>query len=168
MSGGHSPDLVIETPGLRVAVVASQWHAEVMDGLVSGAQRAADLAGALVSLYRVPGAFELPLAAQAVARTGRFDCIVALGVVIQGGTPHFDYVCTAATEGLVRVGLDAHIPIGFGLLTVDNDDQARDRAGLENSKEDKGAEAMQAALSLALTLVDIARPANESLSTGFR
>ena len=145
----------IDASDLRVAVVAAQWHEEVMDGLVAGAERA--LAAAKVesrSIVRAPGSFELPIVAQALARQG-FDAVVALGVVVRGGTPHFDYVCRAVTDGLTRVALDAGIPIGFGMLTCDNDEQARDRAGLEGSAEDKGYEATHAALITALTLQQI-------------
>ena len=99
---------------------------------------------------RVPGSFELPVVAAALAPT--HDALVALGVVIRGGTPHFDYVCRAATDGLVRVGLDHGVPVGFGLLTCDTEQQALDRAGLPGSVEDKGAEAADAALRTALIL----------------
>lgn len=97
---------------------------------------------------RVPGAFELPLAAQYAIEDGA-DVVIALGVVIRGGTPHFEYVCHAVTEGLTRVQLDSGVPIGFGVLTVDNEKQALDRAGLKGSKEDKGAEAVEAAIRMA-------------------
>jgi 6,7-dimethyl-8-ribityllumazine synthase len=104
-----------------------------------------------VTVVRVPGAFELPVAAARLAAAG-FDAIVALGVVIRGGTPHFDYVCTAATDGLTQVAVRTGVPIGFGVLTCDNDEQALDRAGLPGSKEDKGHEAAVAALSTAVAL----------------
>lgn len=153
MSGHGSPVLTVEgAQGLRVAVVAALWHTEVMDGLVAGARRA--LAGAGVTdvvWVRVPGSFELPVAAARAARAG-FDAVVALGVVVRGGTPHFDYVCSAATDGLTRVAVDTGVPVGFGLLTCDTDEQARDRAGLEGSVEDKGFEAAQAAVATALSL----------------
>jgi len=137
---------------LRVAVVASQWHATVMDGLLDGARRALRDCGVEdVTELRVPGAFELPVAAARLADSG-FDVIVTLGVVIRGGTPHFDYVCTAATVGLTSVAERTGVPIGFGLLTCDNEQQALDRAGLPGSAEDKGAEATLAALATAVTL----------------
>ncbi len=98
-------------------------------------------------LQRVPGAFELPLAASYAIDQGA-DAVIALGVVIRGETPHFDYVCQSATDGLTTLQLSSKTPIGFGLLTVDNEAQALDRAGLEASKEDKGAEAVQAALHM--------------------
>jgi 6,7-dimethyl-8-ribityllumazine synthase len=132
---------------LRVAVVAASWHTTVMDGLLAGARRAcADHQVAGPTVVRVPGAFELPVAAGALAARG-YDAVVALGVVIRGGTPHFDYVCNAATDGLGRVALDHGVPVGFGLLTCDTEQQALDRAGLEGSVEDKGYEATAAALA---------------------
>ena len=118
-----------------------------MDGLIAGAQRAlADANVTDVTLVRAPGSFELPILAQAYANAG-FEAVVALGVIIRGGTPHFEYVSAAATDGLNRVALDTGVPIGFGLLTCDNDQQALDRAGLPASKEDKGREAVEAALA---------------------
>ncbi|MGH8891787.1 MAG: 6,7-dimethyl-8-ribityllumazine synthase [Actinomycetes bacterium] len=155
MSGVGAPEIVVDGAGLRVAVVAAQWHAEVMDGLVAGALRG--LAESGVSdprLVRVPGTFELPVAAARLARD--HDALVALGVVIRGGTPHFEYVCQAATEGLTRVSLDTGVPVGFGVLTCDDDRQALDRAGLEGSQEDKGREAALAAVATAVTLRGLA------------
>ena len=153
MSGAGSPtDQPVDCSDLKVAVVASSWHAQVMDGLVAGAQEA--LAAYQVGrsdVVSVPGSFELPIVAQACARAG-YDAVVALGVVIRGGTPHFDYVCGAATDGLNRVALDTGVPVGFGLLTCDTEAQALDRAGLEGSSESKGYEATAAALRTARTL----------------
>jgi 6,7-dimethyl-8-ribityllumazine synthase len=143
---------------LRVAVVASCWHTEIMDGLLDGARRA--LAASEVDVVkelRVPGTFELPVAASRLAASG-FDAIIALGVVIRGGTPHFEYVCSAATEGLTRVSVDTGVPIGFGVLTCDDEQQARDRAGLPGSSEDKGYEATIAALATAVTLAPYVHP----------
>jgi 6,7-dimethyl-8-ribityllumazine synthase len=137
---------------LRVGVVAAQWHEQVMTGLLDGAMRA--LGQARVDdplVLRVPGSFELPVACARLARA-RYDALIALGVVIRGGTPHFDYVCRAATDGLVRVSVDTGVPIGFGLLTCDDEEQALDRAGLPDSSEDKGHEAAQAALATVLAL----------------
>lgn len=148
MSAGGAPQLAgVSGEGRRIAVIAATWHDEIMAGLVAGAQRVLDSAGATSSLFRVPGSFELPLAAAAAARAG-FDGVVALGVVIRGGTPHFEYVCQAATAGLARVPSDTGIPVGFGLLTCDDEAQARDRAGLVGSREDKGAEAAEAVLAM--------------------
>jgi 6,7-dimethyl-8-ribityllumazine synthase len=148
MSGDGNPtDRPFDCHDLRVAVVAASWHTVVMDGLIAGARRAlADHLVADAAVVRVPGAFELPVAAGALAERG-YDAVVALGVVIRGGTPHFDYVCNAATDGLGRVALDHGIPVGFGLLTCDTEQQALDRAGLEGSVEDKGYEATAAALA---------------------
>jgi 6,7-dimethyl-8-ribityllumazine synthase len=152
MSGSGAPALDLGSArGLRVAVVASSWHDTVMDALVASATRTLDELGASYDVVRVPGAFELPVVAQAAAALGN-DAVVALGVVIRGGTPHFDYVCSAATDGLTRVALDTGVPVGFGLLTCDDEAQALDRAGLDGSSEDKGREAVEAALATVLTL----------------
>jgi 6,7-dimethyl-8-ribityllumazine synthase len=156
MSGHGAPtDQPFDCSDLRVAVVASSWHTQVMDGLIAGAQRAL-VAYEVESpeIVRVPGSFELPVAAKALAERG-YDAVVALGVVIRGGTPHFDYVCQAATDGLTRVTLDTGVPVGFGVLTCDDEQQALDRAGLTGSQEDQGYEAASAALVTATTLRDI-------------
>lgn len=155
MSGAGAPALKINASGAKVAVIASSWHTEVMDGLIAGAQRAlVDANVEDVTLVRVPGSFELSIVAQAYANAG-FDAVIALGVIIRGGTPHFEYVSAAATDGLTRVALDTGIPIGFGLLTTDDDQQALDRSGLPGSKEDKGREAAEAALSTWQILNDL-------------
>lgn len=151
MSGHGAPTMAIEgADGLRAAVVASSWHTEVMDGLLAGAVTTLAEAGLEAEVVRVAGSFELPVVAAQLART--HDLVVALGVIIRGGTPHFDYVCQAATDGLSRVALDSGTPVGFGLLTCDDDQQALDRAGLPGSTEDKGREAAEAALATAVTL----------------
>jgi 6,7-dimethyl-8-ribityllumazine synthase len=140
---------------LRVAVVAASWHTEVMDGLLAGAQRAlADHQVTNAEVVRVPGTFELPVVASALARRG-CDAVVALGVVVRGGTPHFEYVCSSATDGLTRVALDHTVAVGFGVLTCDTEEQALDRAGLEGSSEDKGHEATSAALATARALAGL-------------
>lgn len=159
MSGVGAPDLAVEASGLRVAIVAASWHQQVMEGLIDGARRTARSSGATVEEFVVPGSFELPVVAAECAASGKFDAIVALGVVIRGGTPHFEYVCSAATDGLTRVAIDFRTPVGFGLLTCDNEEQALDRAGLPGSREDKGAEAMASALRTAQTLSSL-RKAN--------
>jgi 6,7-dimethyl-8-ribityllumazine synthase len=152
MSGTGSPDLTVDGSGLRVAVVAAQWHEQVMAGLVDGATRGLAACGVEDSLLvRVPGSFELPVAAALLARSG-YDAVVALGVVVRGGTPHFEYVCQAATLGLTQVAVDTGVPVGFGVLTCDDDAQALDRAGLPGSHEDKGYEAALAAVATAVTL----------------
>jgi len=137
--------------GLRVAVVAASWHPQVTDGLVAGAlRRLAESGVDNPTLVRVPGSFELPVVAATAARN--HDAVVALGVVIRGDTPHFDYVCSAATTGLEAVAREHGVPVGFGLLTCDTEQQALDRAGIEGSTEDKGAGAADAAVRTALVL----------------
>ena len=150
MSGAGAPTSEpYDASGLRVAVVAATWHTQVMDGLVAGAERALAAYGITEpEVIRVPGTFELPVVAAALAEAG-YDAVVALGVVIRGGTPHFDYVCSAATEGLTQVSVDHAMPVGFGVLTCDNEEQALARAGLDGSSEDKGWEATSAALDTA-------------------
>lgn len=152
MSGKGAPETGgFDATGLKVVVVAGTWHDVITDGLIAGAQRVLDASGASWNLVRVPGSFELPVAAKA-AFEGGADAVVALGVIIRGGTPHFEYVSSAATDGLTRVAIDAGRPVGFGLLTLDDEQQGLDRAGLPGSKEDKGAEAADAALRTALVL----------------
>jgi 6,7-dimethyl-8-ribityllumazine synthase len=146
----------MDVAGLRVAVVAASWHKQVMDGLLAGARRALDDSNVVATVVRVPGSFELPVMASALADQGH-DAVIALGVVIRGGTPHFDYVCSAATDGLSRVALDTGVAIGFGLLTCDTEKQAIDRAGLPGSSEDKGYEAASAALVTAAALRRVRR-----------
>jgi 6,7-dimethyl-8-ribityllumazine synthase len=158
VSGEGSPDATpIDCHDLRVAVVAARWHQTVMDGLLAGARRALDdYKVEAANVIRVPGSFELPVVAAALAERG-YEAIVALGVVIRGATPHFDYVCSAATDGLSRVALDTGVAVGFGVLTCDDEQQALDRAGLEGSSEDKGYEATSAALVTATTLRNVRR-----------
>ncbi|HLN77046.1 MAG TPA: 6,7-dimethyl-8-ribityllumazine synthase [Nocardioidaceae bacterium] len=158
MSGEGSPNVTpVDCHDLRVAVVAASWHEQVMDGLLAGAQRAlADHKVEAATVVRVPGSFELPVVAAALAEKG-YEAVVALGVVIRGGTPHFEYVCSSATDGLNRVALDTGAAVGFGLLTCDTEEQAIDRAGLDGSREDKGYEATAAALQTATTLREIRR-----------
>lgn len=163
MSGAGSPSPAmgqVDGRGRRLALVVASWHEKVVAGLVAGAHRAASSAGAEVTEFRVPGSFELPVAAQAAARAG-FDGVVALGVIIRGGTPHFEYVSAGVTQGLTQVALDTSVPIGFGVLTCDTEVQALDRAGLPGSSEDKGAETVDAVLATLVTLAEIggrARP----------
>ncbi|MGZ4596200.1 MAG: 6,7-dimethyl-8-ribityllumazine synthase [Actinomycetes bacterium] len=157
MSGAGAPDLRVAGAGdLRVGVVAALWHQTVMDGLVGGALRALGECGIEEpTIVRVPGSFELPVVASRLATTG-YDAVVALGVVIRGGTPHFDYVCSGVTTGLTQVSATTGCPIGFGVLTCDDDAQALDRAGLPGSNEDKGHEAAVAAVATAVTLGSLA------------
>lgn len=155
MSGQGAPSISVHAPGAVVDIVASQWHTTIMDGLVNGALRATEAAGATARVWRVPGAFELPVVAERLARNGS-DAIVCLGVVVRGGTPHFEYVCDAVTRGLTDVARTHAVAVGFGVLTVDTEQQALDRSGLPGSTEDKGAEAVEAALATAALLRDIA------------
>jgi 6,7-dimethyl-8-ribityllumazine synthase len=152
MSGAGAPVIGVDGEGLRVAVVSASWHGEVMKGLRDGARRALAEAGVTeVTEVVVPGTFELPVAASRVAASG-VDAVVALGVVIRGGTPHFAYVCDAATSGLTDVAVRTGVPVGFGVLTCDTDEQAYARSGLPGSKEDKGHEAATAAVATAVAL----------------
>lgn len=144
----------IDATGVNVVIIAGTWHEVITDGMINGAQRVLNSARATHRLVRVPGSFELAVAAQA-AFAGGADAVVALGVIIRGGTPHFEYVASATTDGLNRVALDAGKPVGFGVLTVDDEQQGLDRAGLADSKEDKGAEAADAALRTALVVKEL-------------
>jgi 6,7-dimethyl-8-ribityllumazine synthase len=151
MSGAGSPRITIDGTGLRVVIVAGRWHDVITNGLIAGATRVLESSGASFSLVRVPGSFELPVACKVALENGA-DAVVALGVIIRGGTPHFEYVSAAATDGLTRVALDTGRPVGFGVLTLDDEQQGLDRAGLPGSKEDKGEEAAAAALATARVL----------------
>jgi 6,7-dimethyl-8-ribityllumazine synthase len=138
--------------GLRVAVVATRWYPEITDALLAGALRALDELGvAEPTVLRVPGAFELPVTAKALSGTGH-HAVVCLGLVLRGGTPHFEYVCQGVTQGLTQVSVTCGIPVGFGVLTCDTVEQARDRSGLPGSSEDKGREAAEAAVETAVLL----------------
>lgn len=164
MSGAGAPDLTVDATGLRVAIIAGSWHDEVIAPMITDAQQTIETAGGSHELFYVAGSFELPLAAQAALRPsaqggGGFDAAVCLGVIIRGGTPHFDYVCNAVTDGLTRVQLDAGRPVGFGVLTTDNEQQALDRSGRPGAPEAKGKEAAEAALHLAVAVRSIAASA---------
>ena len=156
MSGAGSPELDVDGTGLTIVIIAGQWHDAITDGLIAGATRVLEASGASFSLVRVPGAFELPVVAKAVLDAGA-DAVVTLGVIIRGGTPHFEFVSDAATSGLTRVALDTGKPVGFGVLTLDDEQQGIDRAGLPGSKEDKGAEAATAAIVTAAILREVRR-----------
>jgi 6,7-dimethyl-8-ribityllumazine synthase len=151
MSGAGSPDITVDARGLNVVIVAGQWHDVITNAMIASAQRTIEASGASHSLVRVAGSFELPVVCKAVLEAGA-DAVVALGVIIRGGTPHFEFVSDAATSGLTRVSLDTGKPVGFGVLTLDDEQQGLDRAGLPGSKEDKGTEAALAALETAVTL----------------
>ena len=164
MSGEGRPDLQLGmAKDLKLAIVAGQWHPEISEALIAGAKRVAKQAQiADPTLIRVAGAIELPVVAQELAKS--HDAVVALGVVIRGGTPHFEYVCDAVTAGLTRVSLDEGTPVGNGVLTTDNEQQALDRSGLPGSLEDKGGEACAAAIDTAVTLAQLRRGRTGSTS----
>jgi 6,7-dimethyl-8-ribityllumazine synthase len=154
MSGHGSPSGSLEgldATGLRITIVAGRWHEQIAAGLLAGARRALATVGATVSEIEAPGSFELPVLSKAALERGA-DAVVALGVIIRGGTPHFDFVADAATSGLTQVAILTGKPVGFGVLTLDDEQQGLDRAGLPGSKEDKGAEAAEAAVRAALAL----------------
>ncbi|WP_156688149.1 6,7-dimethyl-8-ribityllumazine synthase [Mycobacterium sp. Marseille-P9652] len=143
-----------DASGLRVGIVASTWHPEICDALLDGARKVTAESGVVnPTVVRVLGAIEIPVVAQELARN--HDAVIALGVVIRGATPHFEYVCDAVTQGLTRVALDASTPVANGVLTTNTEEQALERAGLPSSAEDKGAQAAGAALTAALTLRDL-------------
>jgi 6,7-dimethyl-8-ribityllumazine synthase len=157
MSGVGEPDLsTVDADGLSVGIVATRWHGGLVDHMVHRAEAAAKACGVReVVTVRVSGSVELPVVAQELAR--RHDAVVALGVVVRGATAHFDYVCRSVTDGLTRVALDASVPVAHGVLTVNTLEQARDRAGLAESTEDKGWSATVAALDAALALRTLRR-----------
>jgi len=157
VSGVGVPDMpALDASGIKLAIVASTWHTKICDALLDGALRVATSSGiAEPTVIRVLGAIEIPVVAQELAKT--HDAVIALGVVIRGGTPHFDYVCDAVTQGLTRVSLDESTPVANGVLTVNTEEQAIDRAGLPGSAEDKGEQAASAALATAITLRDLRR-----------
>jgi 6,7-dimethyl-8-ribityllumazine synthase len=159
MSGAGAADRDhVDGTGVRVAVVAGRWHDTIATGLLEGAKRELDRLGADATVIPVPGSFELPVVVKSALEAG-FDAAVALGVIIRGGTPHFEYVSDAATSGLTRVAIETGKPVGFGVLTLDDEQQGIDRAGLPGSKEDKGAEAAHAAVATAVTLRGLHVPA---------
>lgn len=161
MSGSGAPRAAtVDATGLHVVIVAGTWHDTITDGLIAGALRTIDAAGARSTLVRVAGSFELPVVCKTALETGA-DAVVALGVIIRGGTPHFDFVAAAATDGLTRVALDTGKPVGFGVLTLDDEAQGLDRAGLPGSREDKGKEAADAAMRTAIVLRELAAGARD-------
>ncbi|MCX2732423.1 6,7-dimethyl-8-ribityllumazine synthase [Saccharopolyspora sp. NFXS83] len=155
MSGEGRPRVEVpRADGLKLAIAGIRWHENLTDRMLERALAAAEEAGITdPTVVRVPGSIELPVVCQELARG--HDAVVALGVVIRGGTPHFEYVCDSVTSGLTRVALDESTAVGNGLLTCDTDQQARDRAGFPESVEDKGFEATAAALETALVLRDL-------------
>jgi 6,7-dimethyl-8-ribityllumazine synthase len=155
MSGAGAPTIAVDGTGLAITIVAGLWHSQIAEALVAGAKRVLDAAGAEVTVIRVPGSFELPVVAKAAISHGA-DGVVALGVIIRGGTPHFEFVSNAATNGLTQVALETGRPVGFGVLTLDDEQQGIDRSGLPGSKEDKGAEAAEAVLATCIALRELA------------
>ena len=155
MSGSGRPAAgPFDARGLSLAIVATRWHEGITTALLDSALRAAQECQVQEpTVVRVAGALELPVVVQCLA--DNHDAVVALGVVIRGGTPHFDYVCDAVTYGLTRISLDSRTPVGNGVLTVDTEAQALDRAGLPGSAEDKGREAVLAALDAARVLTSL-------------
>ena len=155
MSGDGAPEIITDGTGLKVTIVAGRWHEEITNGLLAGARRVLAASGAEVTEVRVPGSFELPVVSRAALDAGA-DAVVALGVIIRGGTQHFEFVSDAATSGLTQVAILTGKPVGFGVLTLEDEQQGLDRAGLPGSKEDKGAEAAEAALATAVVLRNLA------------
>jgi 6,7-dimethyl-8-ribityllumazine synthase len=162
MAGFGDPQLdTVDAAGLRLGIVGSRWHADLVDHMVERARAAAEACGVRdVVVTRVAGSVELPVVAQALAK--QCDAVVALGVVIRGATAHFDYVCDSVTAGLTRVALDEQTPVAHGVLTVNSIDQARDRAGLPGSSEDKGWQSAVAVLDAALTIRELGKPAGQA------
>jgi 6,7-dimethyl-8-ribityllumazine synthase len=149
----------LEAKGLRVAIVVSRFNHLVTARLLDGCLAELEGRGCApddVHVAWVPGAFEIPLAARALARSGRYDALVTLGVVIRGGTPHFDYVCRAVTDGVRDVMRDTGVPVAFGVLTTDDIDQALARVG--GSEGQKGEEAARAAIEMAHLMRAVAGP----------
>ncbi|MHB1172272.1 MAG: 6,7-dimethyl-8-ribityllumazine synthase [Lacisediminihabitans sp.] len=156
MSGAGAPEITSDGTGLKITIVAGRWHEHITDGLLAGARRVLAASGAEVTELRVPGSFELPVVSKAALDNGA-DAVVALGVIIRGGTPHFEYISDAATSGLTQVSILTGKPVAFGVLTLDDEQQGLDRAGLPGSKEDKGAEAAEAALATARIIRELSR-----------
>jgi len=157
MAGFGDPHMTtVDAAGLKLGIVASRWHSDLVDHMVERAQAAAKACGVdEVIVARVVGSVEISVVAQALAK--RCDAVVALGVVIRGETPHFDYVNDAVTSGLTRVALDEQTPVAHGVLTVESLGQARDRAGLEDSIEDKGWQSTVAVLDAVIAIRDLDR-----------
>ena len=157
MAGFGDPKMeTVDAAGLRLGIVGARWHADLIDHMIERAKSAAEACGVTdVVVHRVAGSVELPIVAQALAK--RCDAVVALGVVIRGETAHFNYVNDAVTAGLTRVALDAQTPVAHGVLTVESLGQAKDRAGLEDSIEDKGWQATVAVLDAVIAIRDLGK-----------
>ena len=159
MSGqGRPAGGVPDGAGMRVGIVVSSWNADITEQLLTRAVELCRQAGTVTpTVARVPGCIEIPVVVQQLATN--HDAVVALGVVIRGGTPHFDYVCDSVTAGLTRVALDSGVPVGNGVLTCDTREQAVERSGGPDAVEDKGSEAGAAALATAVVLRGLRTPA---------
>ncbi len=145
---GHAPEIAItKHPKAKIAIISSSWHLDICDALIAGARRALEAADVKkIEVFYVPGSFEIPLAAQKAFEDG-FDAVVAVGLVLKGETPHFDYVCQGVTQGVMDVQLKFSKPIGYGVLMCNDLEQAIARSGVEGSKEDKGYDSAIAALA---------------------
>jgi 6,7-dimethyl-8-ribityllumazine synthase len=146
---GHAPEIAVpKFPKAKVAIVSSSWHLDICNELIAGATRALEAAEVKkIKVVYVPGSFEIPLAAQKMFEKG-YDAVVAVGLVLKGETPHFDYVCQGVTQGVVDAQLKWSKPIGYGVLMCNDLDQAIARSGRPGSKEDKGYDSAIAALAL--------------------
>ncbi|MCP3907836.1 MAG: 6,7-dimethyl-8-ribityllumazine synthase [Oceanicoccus sp.] len=149
----------IETPeydaaiiaGKKIAIVVTRWNTFIVDNLLAGAKKHLTENGieeANIELIMCPGAYEIPLACQHVAASKKYDAIITLGAVIRGGTPHFEYVAGECSSGVMRVSLDTGMPIAFGVLTVDNEQQALERCGVGENSENKGEESAACVLEM--------------------
>ena len=146
----------ISADGMRFAIIVARWHHELTGSLAAGAVRAIKERGGTdenFQIYHIPGAFELPIASLTAAKSGEFSAVIAIGVVIRGDTPHFDYVAGQAAEGIMRASLDSGVPVMFGVITVENMQQALDRCG--DGNDNKGYEAALSAIETVNTLHNI-------------
>lgn len=147
----------VAAPGKKVAITVSRFNSFIVDKLLEGAVDALERIGQVsksdITVVRVPGAYELPLTAKKLAESGKYDAVIAVGAVIRGGTPHFDYVAGQANTGLAQVAMDTGVPVAFGVITTDTDEQAIDRAGVKHGN--KGAEAALSALEMINVLEQI-------------
>lgn len=140
---------IFDASGINITVVASSWHEKIMASLIAGALEYLKTCGAKSKLIKVPGSFEIPLGVKYAIEDGS-DGVVALGVVIRGNTPHFEFVCAGVTTGIMDLMLHTGIPVGFGVLTCDNEEQALARSGFVIAQENKGIEAAAATLAMIL------------------
>ncbi len=146
---GNAPEITLpQLPEARVAIISSSWHLDICNDLIAGAKKALSAASITdVTVTYVPGSFEIPLAAQIAFEKG-FDAVVAVGLVLKGETPHFDYVCQGVTQGVMDVSIRFSAPIGFGVLMCDTVEQAIARSGRPGSVEDKGYDSAVAAIKI--------------------